>query len=567
MKISAWMVFFALLITPMAVPAANYEVSGDMGSGIRYTLLQQVTNASGLKRLELRFVMPEAYTSPTYAMNPSDIRLVFDPPAKETRETDQRGNTVVSAVWESPPERAEARLSFNADTQTRLDRLSTKAPFPLKSVPPGLSDYVGPTVQVQSGHPDIRNMSHQLTNGAKSQFDAVQRILSWVVDNLMYVNPPEHYDALYALSSGKGNCQNFSHLAASLMRAAGIPVRIVNGITLNRPFDITRDTGPITFKMAQGRHSWIEVWFPDLEWVPFDPQQTMLFIPNRYIRLEVGVDNKETINDGLLRWIRSGPNAPRPRLQESISADFNDDRVSLAGLRQDYGPRNLLLCPPVLSSFDTIAAGEKPPPIPLSMDILKALEYRWPFVFGNLSFPVDVDFAFPRGGAETDDDQLTRNFLVESAEYVTTKATQYAQATVLEKPVRLEEIALALHNFGGSGMLWVELRNDAKGMPGDVIAASDLVDLATISTRPGYRWETFDFRKEAPLLSPGTYWIVLGFTGSPIVNWFYTYGKPVGPVEGTRYKGVFDEKWSGALSYEFNYRINGLTVEKGASGS
>ncbi len=56
---------------------------------------------------------------------------------------------------------------------------------------------------------------------------------------------------------------------------------------------------------------------------------------------------------------------------------------------------------------------------------------------------------------------------------------------------------------------------------------------------------------------PGAYWIGLGFTGSPIVNWFYTYGKPVGPSDGTRYKSVYEQDWSGALSYEFNYRVIG----------
>jgi hypothetical protein len=34
----------------------------------------------------------------------------------------------------------------------------------------------------------------------------------------------------------------------------------------------------------------------------------------------------------------------------------------------------------------------------------------------------------------------------------------------------------------------------------------------------------------------------------------------VGPIDGTRYKGVFEQDWSGALSYEFNYRVTGLTT-------
>jgi hypothetical protein len=62
-------------------------------------------------------------------------------------------------------------------------------------------------------------------------------------------------------------------------------------------------------------------------------------------------------------------------------------------------------------------------------------------------------------------------------------------------------------------------------------------------------------------MAPGSYWIALGFTGSPIVNWFYTYGKPVGPADGTRYKDIFDKEWSGALNYEFNYRVAGVIVK------
>jgi hypothetical protein len=71
----------------------------------------------------------------------------------------------------------------------------------------------------------------------------------------------------------------------------------------------------------------------------------------------------------------------------------------------------------------------------------------------------------------------------------------------------------------------------------------------------------FDFSRENTVLMPGAYWIALGFSGSPIVNWFYTYGKPVGPVHGTRDKGVFQGDWSGALNYEFNYRIVVRTVK------
>ena len=545
--------------------AENYVIVGQMGSEVRYELEQRVTRSPGTQKLVLSFVVPPSFESPTYRQKIHGFDLVFSPqPKDKKRSQDNRGNQIIVATWKPTPPEITARISFKAQNQTRLQQLQTGTPFPLGKVPSDVSPYLSPTKQVQSDDPRIRKLAKELTQDVTTQFDAVQRILTWIVDNLRYVTPPAKYDALYGLEARKGNCQNFSHLSAALMRAVSIPVRIVNGVTLDKPFNVSRKGGVLTFKMGQGRHSWIEVWFGDLGWVPFDPQQTELFVSNRYIRIEIGIDNKETINDGLLRWSQISGSEGKPRLQESISADFASDQVKLSGSRQQYGPRNLLLVPPVQATFTEIKVEPPPPPPVITEPERRKLRYRVPFLFGNLEFPENVDFAFPRGPASTvgtNRYQMTRNFVVETAEYVTTKLIQYAQVFELRKPVKLEKIGLALHNFGGQGQLWLELRQDNNMKPGKPIATSDFINLNQLSLKPGYRWVDFDFGREKPELMPGNYWIALGFTGSPIVNWFYTYGKPVGPVEGTRYKGVYQADWSNALSYEFNYRVVGLTVE------
>ena len=84
--------------------------------------------------------------------------------------------------------------------------------------------------------------------------------------------------------------------------------------------------------------------------------------------------------------------------------------------------------------------------------------------------------------------------------------------------------------------------------------------IASAPKSPGYEWIDFDFGKDK-ILQPGRYWIAFGFTGSPVINWFFTYGKPVGPVDGTRYKTMFDDTWSRSLTYEFNYRVIGLAAD------
>ncbi|MCP3955311.1 MAG: transglutaminase domain-containing protein [Desulfobacterales bacterium] len=549
----------AVLVLATTGVAENYVVSGDMSSKLSYEIQQRISPDPGIRQMKFSCVIPKSSQSVTFEQEISGVKLEFVPPPQDRQEKiDRHGNRIITAVWEKPSGDATAKLAFEARTRTRLELLNTQSPFPLAAIPPDKTLFLQPTKQVQSQHSKITALSSKLIRDAATQFDAVQRTITWVINHLRYVNPPPKYDALFALKTGTGNCQNFSHLSAALLRAAGIPTRIVNGVTLDKAYHVARKEGPLTFKMAQGRHSWIEIWFPDLGWVPFDPQQTELFVSNRYIRVEIGVDNAETINDGLVRWSKTQGSRARLKMQETINAAFDDDRIVLRGKRQEYGPRGLLLCPQVSSNFKAVQLVKKVDLPRFSDQQLKGLRFLLPYIFGNLSFPINVDFAFPGEGiGQGKKQQITRSFLVESAEYVTGRATQYAQVFLLEKPILLEKISLALHNFGGDGMLWINLLKDHNGKPGKQIDASDLVELSSISIRPGYRWVDFDFKKKPTRLRPGYYWIALGFSGGPIVNWFYTYGKPVGPVEGTRYKGVFDEQWSGALSYEFNYRIMG----------
>jgi hypothetical protein len=557
----------SLLIITITVSlsfAENFTVKGDMASTLHYELQHQITAGDAMRKLTLSFVVPQSFESLTYKQLITNFKITFAPEAQEKETTaDARGNKTIVATWTNVPDKIDAVVSFDAQNITRLKLIETQAPFPLANVPADIQNYLEATAQVQTKDPEIRRLALKLTKDVKTQFDAVQMVISWVVDNVHYVNPPAQYDALYALHSGKGNCQNFSHLSAALLRSVGIPVRIVNGVTMNQPFDVGWEKGVLTFKMGQGRHSWVEVWFPDQGWVPYDPQNMQFFVSNRFVRIEVGMDNNETKNDGLIRWVQSSDARTKPKLQETIGANYLSDSVNIKGTRQAYGPKNLLLGPNVQVEFKKIEIVPPPPPIVIPEKEKKELRYNVPFIYGNLEFPENIDFAFPRVTTATGSNayEMSRNFLVETAEYVTTKATQYAQVFVLKKPAKVQKIGLALHKFGGEGWLWIDIFEDNQGKPGAPLYTSEMINLEQLSLKPGYRWADFAFTREQPILMPGSYWIALGFSGTPIINWFYTYGKPVGPVYGTRYKGVFQDDWSGALSYEFNYRLKGLTVK------
>jgi len=552
-----------LVLSAVPAFASNYLLNGGQESIINYKMVQKVQPSAGIRMLILNYVVPKTFSSPTYNQKIENLDYTFTPKPMERKDTmDGRGNKVIEVIWQAPLKPITSILSFTATNSVKLQSLKSNVPFPLDELPKDVIIYLDATDQVAGNDPGIRAKAKELTGSSETEFDAVQKILTWVVDHMHYVLIPQSYDSTYSFKTGKGNCQNYSHLSAALMRAVGIPVRIVNGITLKEPYDISMGRSIMTMKLAQGRHSWIEIYFPDLGWIPTDAQGTQLFVSNRFVRVEVGVDNNETEQDGLIQWSRLKGSSGAPRLSESIDANFKTDNIKIEGEEMTYGPRELLLGPRIEAAFTEVSMAPPPPPPPIIQEKeLKRLDYREPYLFGNIEFPENADFLSTRGPVEEDPDgtmKVKKNFLVETAEYVTTKGQQYAQIFVLNKPLSLSKIGLALHKFSDEGQLWLELYKDDNGMPGDYVTTSNIITLSGIGFQSGYSWMDFDFHDPPVKLSPGRYWIALGFTGSPIVNWFYSYGKPVGPVDGTRYRKMFDETWSRSLSFEFNYRVTGL---------
>jgi len=569
----------------------GYEIviSGYQKSQINYLLEQTIEPFAGIEELQVSFVVPQDYLSPTYVQRVEKLNFKFslEPDNREIK-TDNRGNLVHEYTWNRPGKVINCQISLQAKNEVNLAELKSDVPFPIPGFPEDVSAFLQGTEMVPAGDAAIREKANQLTKGISSGMEAVQTILHFVVDHMRYVLIPEKFDAMYALQTGKGNCQNYSHLAAALLRAARIPVRIVNGVTLKKGFQISSETSEYSFEMSQGRHSWIEVYFPDLGWLPFDPQQTQFFVSNRYLRIEVGLDNNETIQDGLVRWTQAvGAERQLPKLEEAIESDFISDDVSFKSIQKLATPSKLLLSPLLVFA----PAGEVPVKVKEPEEILTEVEeaekitgeveepekeveeqllvdytklnYQKPLEIGNLDFPRNFDFVLSRfQDQETPlrQNELKRNFIVETAEYVTGERI-FTQTFELDKPVQLDKIGLALHSFGGSGDLWLEISDDKDGYPIPAVAASRKISAPRIRIPRGYDWVDFDFSDQKLILSPGRYWFVLRFSGFPIVNWFYSYGKSVGPADGTRSRQVKGNKWDTIHSFEFNYRVVGLAAE------
>jgi transglutaminase-like putative cysteine protease len=73
-----------------------------------------------------------------------------------------------------------------------------------------------------------------------------------------------HTSALQAFEAGSGVCQDFAHLAITVLRAMGIPARYVSG------YLHPKATAEVGETVTGESHAWIEAW-DGTKWVPSDP--------------------------------------------------------------------------------------------------------------------------------------------------------------------------------------------------------------------------------------------------------------------------------------------------------
>lgn len=169
----------ALLVLTTTCFAENYVVIGDMSSKLRYEMQQHISPDPGISRMKLSCVIPTSSKSITFEQEISAVKLTFVPPPQDRQEkTDRHGNRIITAIWEQPQGAATAKLAFDARTRTRLELLNTQSPFPLAPVGPDKDLFLQPTKQVQSQDAAIINLARKLTQGATSQFDAIQRAIT-----------------------------------------------------------------------------------------------------------------------------------------------------------------------------------------------------------------------------------------------------------------------------------------------------------------------------------------------------------------------------------------------------
>lgn len=179
------------------------------------------------------------------------------------------GHWLVTQVSETP------RQLFYEYTVQITDAVTTvpAVDFPAKEANPQLQSYLVPSARIQSDAAVVRGHAVALTRASTRTDQAVWAIYQYVALLSAPETGYEKNDALAVITTGRGGRVGKTRALVALLRAVGVPARIVGGIRLG---DTTRKRTTI---------SWVEAHIGDT-WVPMDPTAGYFaWLPNTYLAL------------------------------------------------------------------------------------------------------------------------------------------------------------------------------------------------------------------------------------------------------------------------------------------
>jgi len=119
----------------------------------------------------------------------------------------------------------------------------------------------------------VRSLAAQLTQGDRSPYDRAVAVNRYMVErhryNLQAPPLPEGADAVdhFLFETREGSCETFASAMVVLLRAAGVPARVVTGYT-SGSYNLL--TGYYEVRNSDA-HAWVEAFIPRVGWIDFEP--------------------------------------------------------------------------------------------------------------------------------------------------------------------------------------------------------------------------------------------------------------------------------------------------------
>ncbi|PYS35416.1 MAG: hypothetical protein DMG14_27050, partial [Acidobacteria bacterium] len=120
--------------------------------------------------------------------------------------------------------------------------------------------------------PQIEQLAKQITANGKSIIEKASLVEGYLKRNYRYTltlswAPGPQPLSTFLFQAKAGHCEYFASSMAILLRAAGIPTRLVNGFLMGEYNPVGSDY----IIRESDAHSWVEVYIPGRGWMEFDP--------------------------------------------------------------------------------------------------------------------------------------------------------------------------------------------------------------------------------------------------------------------------------------------------------
>ncbi|HZG49234.1 MAG TPA: transglutaminase-like domain-containing protein [Thermoleophilaceae bacterium] len=247
------------------------SLSSDLvvGAGLTYDIegLAARPGADGTTRL-LGDVLErgDSYTIEAYAPDPSadQMRLAQDGYADDLGK-------YTAIFLPAPGDSAIEGVGLSGDAAREQALLNRRPVYvPLRGDPESGDGPAGVRAVASSRYERMYELTRRLTAGEPTAYDAVKAIERHLQRSYVYQERvPTRELPLngFLFQEKRGYCQQFSGAMALMLRMSGIPARVAAGFS---PGSYNKDTKEYRVRDLDA-HSWVEVWFTGIGWVPFDP--------------------------------------------------------------------------------------------------------------------------------------------------------------------------------------------------------------------------------------------------------------------------------------------------------
>ncbi len=241
-----------------------------VGAGVTYGVdgVRAMSSADGTTRMLGSEVLRQGdtYTIDAYAPDPSAAQMRGAPPGYAGSLISYTGITLPNpgeSATEDPGIQGGVSREAAADLRQRVY-------VPLRGDPISGDGSEAATALEASGYARMYALAQDLTAGEPTDYDAVKAIerhlqTSYVYSERVPTRPLPLMGFLF--EDERGYCQQFSGAMALMLRMSGIPARVAAGFS---PGSFNKDTREYRVRDLDA-HSWVEVWFTGIGWVPFDP--------------------------------------------------------------------------------------------------------------------------------------------------------------------------------------------------------------------------------------------------------------------------------------------------------